>query len=187
MRLFLDTEFTGLHQSTTLISIGIKAANGKKFYAESTSYDPSQVDDWIKENVIDNLLFPNEDDKCVELGDYTYVKGPEDVISVQLAKWLTQFDKVEIWSDCLAYDLVLFNQLFGGALSVPDCVYYIYYDICTLFKMFGIDPDISREAFIDKPIKGVKHSALYDAEVIEACYDKLVRNKDLYPFKLESN
>jgi len=187
MRIFLDTEFSGLHQHTTLISIGIKAANGKKFYAESTSYDPNQVDDWIKENVIDNLIFNDTEDFAQHLGDHTYVKGPEDVISVELAKWLTQFDRVEIWSDCLAYDLVLFNQLFGGALSIPDCVYYIYYDICTLFKMFGIDPDISREAFIDKPIKGVKHSALYDAEVIEACYDKLVRNKDLYPFKLESN
>ncbi|AMB18612.1 Rnase H [Bacillus phage Eldridge] len=187
MRLYLDTEFTGLHQHTTLISIGIKAANGKKFYAESTTYDPNQVDDWIKDNVIDNLIFNGTEDFTQHLGDHTYVKGPEDVIAVQLAKWLTQFNQVEIWSDCLAYDLVLFNQLFGGALSVPDCVYYIYYDICTLFKMFGIDPDISREAFIDKPIKGVKHSALYDAEVIEACYDKLVRNKDLYPFKLESN
>jgi len=187
MRVYLDLEFTGLHQHTTLISIGIKAANGKKFYAESTTYDPNQVDDWIKENVIDNLLFPDEDNKYLELGDYTYVKGPEDVIAIQLAKWLTQFNQVEIWSDCLAYDMVLFNELFGGALNIPNNVYYIYYDICTLFKMFGIDPDISREAFIDKPIKGTKHSALYDAEVIEACYDKLARNKDLYPFKLESN
>jgi hypothetical protein len=187
MRVYLDTEFSGLHQHTTLISIGIKAANGKRFYAESTSYDPSQVDDWIKENVVNNLLFKDTEDFTQYLGDYTYVKGPEDKIADELAKWLTQFDQVEIWSDCLAYDMVLFNELFGGALNIPNNVYYIYYDICTLFKMFGIDPDISREAFIDKPIKGVKHSALYDAEVIEACYDKLARNKDLYPFKLEAN
>jgi hypothetical protein len=187
MRIYLDLEFTGLHQHTTLISIGIKAANGKRFYAESTSYDPSQVDDWIKDNVINNLVFSSTEDFAQHLGDYTYVKGPEDKIADELAKWLTQFDQVEIWSDCLAYDMVLFNELFGGALNIPSNVYYIYYDICTLFKMFGIDPDISREAFIDKPIKGAKHSALYDAEVIEACYDKLARNKDLYPFKLELN
>jgi len=187
MRLYLDCEMTGLHQHTTLISIGIKAANGKRFYAESTSYDPNQVDDWIQEHVINNLVFSSTGDFAQHLGDYTYVKGSEDKIADELAKWLTQFDQVEIWSDCLAYDMVLFNELFGGALNIPSNVYYIYYDICTLFKLYGIDPDISREAFIDRPIKGTKHSALYDAEVIEACYDKLARNKDLYPFKLESN
>ena len=31
MRLFFDTEFTGLHKNTTLISIGIIAENGKSF------------------------------------------------------------------------------------------------------------------------------------------------------------
>lgn len=29
--LFFDTEFTGLHKQTSLISIGIVAENGKKF------------------------------------------------------------------------------------------------------------------------------------------------------------
>lgn len=34
MRVFLDTEFTGLHQDTTLISIGLIAENGKTFYGQ---------------------------------------------------------------------------------------------------------------------------------------------------------
>ena len=34
MKIFFDTEFTGLHKNTTLISIGLVAENGKKFYAE---------------------------------------------------------------------------------------------------------------------------------------------------------
>lgn len=184
MRVFLDTEFTGLHQSTTLISLGLKAANGKKFYAEFIDFDSNQVDDWIRDNVLQHLLFRDEESKELVLGDYTYVKNTRDVIAVKLAKWLTQFKHVEIWSDCLAYDAVLFNELFGGSLNLPTNVDYIFYDICTLFKLFGIDPDISREAFIDSPIEGIKHSALYDAEVIEACFNKLVRNKDSYPFSL---
>lgn len=57
MRLFLDTEFTGLHQHTTLISIGIVSADGRKFYAEFTDYDKNQIDVWLKENVLDNLLY----------------------------------------------------------------------------------------------------------------------------------
>ena len=54
MRIFFDTEFTGLHQNTTLISIGCIDENGRTFYAESTDYDRSQVDDWIQKNVITN-------------------------------------------------------------------------------------------------------------------------------------
>ncbi|WP_376716592.1 hypothetical protein [Vagococcus carniphilus] len=55
MKVFFDTEFTGLHKDTTLISIGLIAENGNKFYAEFTDYDKTQIDDWLQENVINNL------------------------------------------------------------------------------------------------------------------------------------
>ena len=54
--LFFDTEFTGLRKDTTLISLGIVADNGKKFYGEFTDYDRKQCDNWILENVITNLI-----------------------------------------------------------------------------------------------------------------------------------
>jgi len=38
-KIFFDTEFTGLHQNTTLISIGLISECGKTFYAELTDYD----------------------------------------------------------------------------------------------------------------------------------------------------
>lgn len=47
-KIFFDTEFTGLHQNTTLISIGLIAENGQTFYAELTDYDKSQIDGWIQ-------------------------------------------------------------------------------------------------------------------------------------------
>lgn len=59
MRLFFDAEFSGLRKDTTLISIGIVSEDGKKFYAEFTDYDESQCDEWIKENVINNLHLPH--------------------------------------------------------------------------------------------------------------------------------
>lgn len=57
MKVFFDTEFTGLHKDTTLISIGAISEDGRTFYAELNDYDESQVDDWIRENVINNLQF----------------------------------------------------------------------------------------------------------------------------------
>lgn len=38
-KLFLDTEFTGLRQHTSLISIALEAKNGAEFYGESNDYD----------------------------------------------------------------------------------------------------------------------------------------------------
>lgn len=175
MKIFFDTEFTGLHQNTTLISIGMVTENGEKFYAEFTDYDKTQVDGWLKENVIDNLLLiPHGNNKYVaDKFNGIEVRGSTIEIKVELEKWLSQFDKVEMWSDCLAYDWVLFCQLFGHAFNIPKNVYYIPFDICTLMFAKGIDADINREEFAE--VEGTKHNALHDAEIIKLCYEKLVR------------
>lgn len=174
MKIFFDTEFTGLHQNTTLISIGLVAEDGRTFYAEFTDYDKTQVDDWIQENVIKNLLFDNKickDRKHLDNID-VWVVGNTNVVKNDLENWLSQFDKIEMWSDCLSYDWVLFNQLWGHAFNIPGNIYYIPFDLCTLFKVKGIDPDINRESFCG--VKGNKHNSLHDAYVIKACYDMIV-------------
>ena len=109
--------------------------------------------------------------------------------STFLEEWLSQFEEVIIWSDCLAYDWVLFNQIWGHAFSVPKNVFYIPMDICTVFEMKNIDPDVSREQyatnvfsenkeplFFDKKgnlLEAKKHNALWDAFIIRECYNKL--------------
>lgn len=185
MKVFLDTEFTGLHQNTTLVSIGLVAENGDTFYAELTDYDESQVDSWLQKNVINNLYLediiqgvgskwnPTTKENIVR-GDRQFVAQGLREFFKELDGWANPNPPVEIWSDCLSYDWVLFNELFGGAFGIPENVYYIPFDICTLFKMNNIDPDVSREEFIDEEVAGVKHNSLYDAKVIKACYKKLV-------------
>lgn len=178
VKCFFDFEFTGLHQNTTPISLGIVSNDGHKFYAEFTDYDKTQVDDWVMKNVICNLKIKNyvlPFEK--ELGADTMVKGTKEDVTKSLRNWVSRFKHVEFWGDCLWYDGVLLNEILGGAFNLPYNVDYLYYDIVTLFKFVNIDPDINRESFIDKPIEGDKHNALYDAEVIQACYDKIIRNK----------
>ena len=60
MKIFFDTEFTGLHKNTTLISIGMVDENGRTFYAEFSDYYESQCDKWIHENVIKHLKWSKE-------------------------------------------------------------------------------------------------------------------------------
>lgn len=184
MKIFFDTEFTGLHQKTTLISIGCVSEDGRTFYAEFNDYDNTQLNNWLIENVINNLKYFTDSyitkyEK--ELKNYE-IKGTTNEIKKALERWLSQFDSIEMWSDCLAYDWVLFNNIFGDAFSIPKNVYYIPFDISTLFKIKGIDPDINREEFAkERLIKtcicaGPKHNALWDATVIMECYNELIEN-----------
>jgi hypothetical protein len=176
-KIFFDTEFTGLHQCTTLISIGLVTETNQTFYAEFTDYDRSQVDEWLKNNVIANLNHPKGDvNDCIVTEDKPndmLVYGTTKEVKTYLEKWLSQFNDVEMWSDCLSYDWVLFCQIFGHAFNIPKNVYYIPFDICTLFKLRGIDPDVNREDFADYKTNSRKHNALHDAIVIRECFVKL--------------
>jgi hypothetical protein len=185
-KIFFDTEFTGLHQKTTLISIGLISECGKTFYAELTDYDKSQIDDWLEENVINNLYLKSPSPYPTNF-DNQLVCGPTHQIKWYLKEWISQFESVEMWSDCLAYDWVLFNEIFGHAFNIPKNIYYIPFDLCTLLKLQDINPDISREElacignmkmpngmFPEKTEDIPKHNALWDAIVIRECYKNAV-------------
>lgn len=173
-KIFFDLEFTGLHQNTTIISIGLKTQDGQSFYAEFNDFDKRQLDQWLKDNVISKLyLQKNTSNKKNSdfNGRVTEVFGDSYFVKDQLEKWLSKFEKIEMWGDCLAYDWVLFCQLFGGAMFIPKNIFYIPFDISTLFLEKGLDPDTNRANFIE--IGGWQHNALFDASVIMSCYEKL--------------
>lgn len=205
-KVFFDTEFTGLHQGTTLISIGLIAESGEAFYAELTDYDQSQINDWLEQNVISSLqlgrspqnrllggsfISPSRAENhevIAPMSSYCHIRGTKEVVAAFMAQWLEQFTSravdaaVQMWSDCLAYDWVLFNGLLAdyssGYPQLPPGIHYIPMDICTLLQAKGIDPDISRESFAfgDNAYKDfgqMRHNALWDARVIKACYEKL--------------
>lgn len=179
MKIFFDTEFTGLHKNTTLISIGLVDESNRAFYAEFTDYDKTQVNGWILENVINNLIFdhtnltPGYKEVCKDYYNKELCIGDNSFIKTNLESWLESYDHIEMWSDCLSYDWVLFNNIWGHAFNIPKNIYYIPFDICTLFKLKGIDPDINREEFCDST-EEVKHNALWDAIIIKECYGKLI-------------
>jgi len=212
-KIFFDCEFTGLHQNTTLISIGfISECGTKTFYAEFTDYDKMQLDGWLVDNVISKLLFSHKitvvndswENWITDKGKYSNALeftlankdmsrfeciGKKEMVTNRLTKWFEQFDDVEIWSDCLSYDWVLFCELFGGAFKIPENIFYIPFDLCTLLKEKGIDPDINREElaqvenrqlpnglFPEKATDIPKHNAFWDAQVIKWCYENVQKN-----------
>jgi hypothetical protein len=175
VRIFFDCEFTGLHQHTTLISIGLVAGDGREFYAEFDDFNRAQVNDWLTANVLCHLIFSGHNMRHSD-GILTGRSGGTRYIASELRKWLSLFDAVEMWGDVLAYDWMLFCELFDApdtAERLPRNVYYIPFDIATLMKIKGIDPDISREEFSGMGTYA-KHNAIDDARIIRACYQKLM-------------
>ena len=194
MKIFFDTEFTGLQLRTDLISIGIIADNGAKFYAELNDYDEAKIDEWLQTNVIDNLEFsapPEGEDEYytmsrlksnptgndISLGCSIRMRGNMKTVGDELKVWLKQFKETpDVWSDVLAWDWVLFCELLGGGLQVGTYAKYIPFDIATLMVTKGVDPDINREklAKFDES-KAVKHNAMHDAIIIRDCYNELMK------------
>lgn len=183
--IFFDTEFTGLHQNTTLVSIGLVSDEGERFYAELTDYDESQCDEWIEKNVLEHLILSGntELEKQLKVDTMTIsVIGNKTYVKKELIEWLKNFgDDIQFVSDVCHYDMVLLiNLLSGNALTMPEFItpvcHDINQDISTILDISEKAAfDISREQLltdreVDLP-KGQKHNALYDAEVIKAIYD----------------
>jgi len=161
MKLFFDTEFTGLHKDTTLISIGIVSEDGRKFYAEFTDYDESQCNDWIKENVIKNL-------KLAGMG--VGVSDTDENPPLRI-----------VMGDILLIDLLTNG---GTALDLPENISAVCHDlnmdIARHFHVSDLEAfDMSREKIMNDLCKtedivtGNKHNSLYDAEVIKAIYEEI--------------
>ena len=183
MKLFFDMEFTGLRQNTTPISIGIVSEDGKRFYAEFTDYDESQCDDWIKENVISELLHDTE--KWYEGISDRQTHGIKNIILYALKDWLQQFDEIQFVSDVCHYDFVLLIDLLTNgetALDLPDNISVVCHDInqdiAAYFEVSDREAfDMNREEILYRltgyRVVGEKHNSLHDAEIIKKIYEEI--------------
>ena len=175
LKLFFDTEFTGLHKNTTLISIGITSLYNDVFYAEFTDYDKSMVDDWINENVISHLCLTKNssilNNKCRR-----YVRGPKQYVRKELIKWLNQlynlyipnrYGGIQFVSDVSHYDFTLLIDLLGDtAFDIPKYVcpscHDINQDIATCFDVTNMEAfDLNREELVKILIQSRMSPALY--------------------------
>ena len=105
MNYILDTEFIDSPNCSALISLALVREDGAELYAEVTEalWGRAQAADWIRENVLPHLV------------------GPV-LPRAEVAKRIVAFagDKPEFWADYAAYDWVVFCQLFGTMMDLPE-------------------------------------------------------------------
>lgn len=160
MKIFFDTEFTGLHRYTTLISIGLISENQRTFYAEFNDYDNRQINDWLRQNVLPHLQFIDINCIVPELNLENYrIKSNRQEVTKIMSQWLAQFEYIEMWADYPAYDWVLFCDLFGGSFHLPKNIYCNSFDVATIMKIAGVE-NIGRNKFVGFYDVNI-HNALY--------------------------
>ncbi|KKK93092.1 hypothetical protein LCGC14_2696330 [marine sediment metagenome] len=158
MRYFLDTEFIERPGSIQLISIGIVDQNGRTFYAENTSFDERQADDWVQRNVLDKLRWWGEnyiphttildDDGSLEMfGSITLIKRI-------LMAFFLDAPPTEFWGYYADYDWVIFCWIFGKMIDLPKGFPMYCKDLKQLLDESGKDKIAAPEG---------EHNALVDA------------------------
>ena len=202
--IYFDAEFTGLHRNTQLISIGMYSPlSGAYLYAEFNDFDDSDLDDWLKEHVIGNLWWNDQQEysHIHELWNYgekghkcPMIKGDSASIKSHILEWLKQESVIYHDRKIQFYDWMLLNDLLcddGKALNLPEFIDYIPMDLSTAMQMADVDPDMNREEFVGpemlERIKSadpftsidgadIKHNSLWDAVIAYACFSRLTGN-----------
>jgi len=174
--IFIDTEFTGEHAATTLVSLGIVTLDGDELYLTFDDYDHKQVTDWLQENVLANI------DKSQS------VSSSEGYLLMN--RFLSDYSDafpIFVVSAGLAQDSVLFMELFKYGCPNPEHFHSLHHlpdylkhnafiDLNTLFRAAGKVPPSDRAAFAG--MAGMSaHDALDDARVVRACFMKLYRTE----------
>lgn len=106
MKYFLDTEFieSGPLFPLILLSVGIVAEDGRELYLVNEEAPLELANDWVKANVIPHLGEPK-----ALIGD--------------IAPAIRQFiglETPEFWGYYADYDWVVFCQLFGTMMDLPN-------------------------------------------------------------------
>ena len=157
--LFLDTEFTNLDEPRHLISLGLVAETGEKFYAELT--DGWQLKD-CSPFVWKNIL-PLLEEGAAQMDRATAADS--------LARWISSFKRpVRIVSDAKEFDWPLLQTLLEGcwpANLLPGCISF-HTSFFAIDFTNQLELERQRYFFNRRRITGrmLEHHALYDAQAL---------------------
>lgn len=173
-------EFTDYNESLCDEWIRKNVINNLRFELPKENEDFYYVASRAQDNPIGNDLFSSYN---------LEMNGTTRMIGDSLKKWLSQFDTIQFVSDVCHYDFVLLIDLLtngGTALDLPGNISAVCHDLnMDIARHFHVSDheafDMSREQIMndlcgqEDIVTGDKHNSLYDAEVIRAIYQEIVR------------
>jgi len=115
MRFWLDTEFIDDGRTIELLSIALVSETGREYYAVSKDADWSRASEWVEKNVLPYLDRVESKPRAqIRHEILRFIHGILEKESPGAHK------EPEIWAWYAAYDWVVFCQLFGTMMDLPD-------------------------------------------------------------------
>ncbi len=113
MKYYIDHEFNEDGAIIRLLSIGIKAEDGREYYAITKAVLDThlRVNDWVRANIMPGLI----EEAAIESH---LVKSASEIRSDILA-FIGEDKEVEFWGYYADYDWVVFCQIFGTMQDLP--------------------------------------------------------------------
>lgn len=190
MKIFFDTEFIESKAGIELVSIGMVSERGDTFYAESVNFDERNADDWVKENVLDKLIwwgnenstkgFCNASNQMQE--DNTWkseVFGTDAYIRDALLAWVKNIrsdnsPSPEFYAYFADYDWVIFARLFGRMINLPKGFPFWCIDLKQMMWERGLDKAWKQTVCPDPKDE---HHALADAQWNKKLHGLILRHE----------
>jgi hypothetical protein len=174
-RFYLDTEFIEDGKTIELISIGMVSSEGHEYYAINRDCHFERADEWVRTNVLAKLPWPwpmaTQHDfrgsAMPVLREHldTPPWSPLSAIKPELLAFIRQHPPpYEFWAYFADYDWVVFCQLFGRMIDLPDGFPMFCCDLKQEMKRQGI----RRE---ELPPIANEHDALSDARWVKRCFE----------------
>jgi hypothetical protein len=160
-RIFFDTEFVerGYEYPLQLISIGAVKEDGSEFYAVAADgWKEEDCGEWVKANVLPHLEGDRLPRTIIRDALYDFCGVPTRY---------NRIERPEFWAYCCSYDWVLFCQLFGTMIELPE----FWPRYCRDLKDFSVrvgNPTLPKQ-------EGTVHNALEDARHHLAIYRFLTK------------
>lgn len=154
MKVFLDTEFTGLHRDAKLISIALVAETGEEFYVELTDeYGKEDCSDFVVKTVLPQLDLQRHGKTLADAKE-------------QLQKFFHRFDvNLQICSDAPEWDWKFFCYVAQTGSEWPSNVLATPTDLSNMVGNAVLNSDIER-LLVEPP-----HHALADARLMrDICF-----------------
>ena len=160
---FFDTEFIEDGKTIDLISIGIVCEDGRELYLCNSECEFWRASEWVWENVLSTLVkksHTNLESRFID-PELWHVKAAIKAAILDFCK----DTKPKFWAYYADYDWVVFCQLFGTMMDLPDGFPMYCRDIKQYCDDLG-NPDLPKQG------KG-EHNALADARWNKTAYEFL--------------
>lgn len=168
-RYFLDTEFIEDGKTIDLISIGIVCEDGRELYLANRNCDFDKASQWVKDNVLVPMGFDysNPNIPMRPIDPTFWVRKTDITSAVKEFCNPIKHGKPEFWAYYADYDWVVFCQLFGTMMQLPDNYPKYCLDIKQWCKQLG-DPEFPRQ-------QTGHHNAIEDAKHNKLVWEFLSR------------